>query len=229
VCNHAWLHMHVSHPEGCVCAEMFSTEYDYMRNCRQWQVEPQLHRPERLVSGGGAPQSGRSIVVPRACKGLTRRMPRLCRCITGRVRAQCGMCCTDGEFLVFGGGIFIGSWSGVRTGERRTASRGWATLSTAHAIKGRSLFHQVENHASSFIITGQEAPETNKRMRDDLFKKTMSGDGISGRRPCGMFTKMFHLIGLKRRGLRFLAFSCCCYYNSKCESKPLNAHGEYHN
>ena len=63
---------------------------------------------------------------------------------------------------------------------------------------------EVESHASCFLVTGQEAPETTKRMRDDLFKKTMSGDGISGRKPYGMFTRMFHIIGMKRTGLSAL-------------------------
>ena len=45
------------------------------------------------------------------------------------------------------------------------------------------LRKQVEQFASCFILTVQEAPETSKRMREDLYKKTMSADGIAGRRP----------------------------------------------
>ena len=57
---------------------------------------------------------------------------------------------------------------------------------------------QVEQAAGCFILTAQEAPETNKRMREDLFKKTMSADGIAGRRPYGMVTRMIELTGWKR-------------------------------
>jgi hypothetical protein len=45
---------------------------------------------------------------------------------------------------------------------------------------------------------GQEAPETGKRMRDDLYKKTMSADGISGRKPYGISTRMYNITGWKR-------------------------------
>ena len=50
----------------------------------------------------------------------------------------------------------------------------------------------------SIILTGQEAPETGKRLREDLYKKTMSADGISGRKPYGISTRMFELVGWKR-------------------------------
>ena len=44
-------------------------------------------------------------------------------------------------------------------------------------------------------------------MREDLFKKTMSADGIAGRRPYGMQTRMIELVGWKRYELnRFLKF-----------------------
>ena len=36
----------------------------------------------------------------------------------------------------------------------------------------------------------------------DLFKKMMSADGISGRKPYGLITRMMYCIGLKRRDLR---------------------------
>ena len=57
---------------------------------------------------------------------------------------------------------------------------------------------QVEQAAGRFILTAQEAPETNRRMREDLFKKTMSADGIAGRRPYGMVTRVIELVGWKR-------------------------------
>ena len=56
----------------------------------------------------------------------------------------------------------------------------------------------VEQFVGCVILTGQEAPESNKRMREDLYKKTMSADGISGRKPYGITTKMFELVGWKR-------------------------------
>ena len=48
------------------------------------------------------------------------------------------------------------------------------------------------------VLTAQECPETNKRLREDLYKKTMSADGISGRKPYGITTRMFELVGWKR-------------------------------
>ncbi len=53
------------------------------------------------------------------------------------------------------------------------------------------LRKQVEAFAGCFILTGQEAPETTKRMREDLFKKTMSADGIAGRKPYGITTRTY--------------------------------------
>jgi hypothetical protein len=60
------------------------------------------------------------------------------------------------------------------------------------------LRKQVEQFAGCIIITGQEAPETAKRMREDLFKKTMSADGIAGRKPYGITTRMLEVNGWKR-------------------------------
>lgn len=69
------------------------------------------------------------------------------------------------------------------------------------------LRKQVETFARCIVVTGQEAPESAKKLHLDLFKKTMSGDGIAGRKPYGFTTKMFQLIGWKRlevnRMLRF--------------------------
>ena len=63
---------------------------------------------------------------------------------------------------------------------------------------------QVEQAAGCFILTAQEAPETNRRMREDLYKKTMSADGIAGRRPYGIITRMIELVGWKRYELNRL-------------------------
>jgi hypothetical protein len=69
------------------------------------------------------------------------------------------------------------------------------------------LRKQVESFARCIVITGQEAPESAKKLHLDLFKKTMSGDGVAGRKPYGYTTRMFELIGWKRlevnRMLRF--------------------------
>ena len=48
------------------------------------------------------------------------------------------------------------------------------------------------------VVTGQEAPGSGQRLRDDLFKKTLSGDGIAGRKPYGLVTRMMCVIGWKR-------------------------------
>ena len=48
---------------------------------------------------------------------------------------------------------------------------------------------------SSESRTGQEVPESHKRLHLDLFKKTMSGDWISGRKPYGYTTRMFSVVG----------------------------------
>jgi hypothetical protein len=60
------------------------------------------------------------------------------------------------------------------------------------------LRKQIEEFSSSFIIAGQEAPDSGRKMREDLFKKTMSGDGIAGRKPYGFKTRMLQCVGWKR-------------------------------
>ena len=60
------------------------------------------------------------------------------------------------------------------------------------------LRKQVENFASCFIITGQEAPDSQRKFHLDLYKKTMSADGIAGRKPYGYTTRMFAVVGWKR-------------------------------
>ena len=59
-----------------------------------------------------------------------------------------------------------------------------------HAFFDPNLWHmdeelrkQVETCAKCFIMTGQEAPETSKKLHVDLNKKTVSADGIMGRKP----------------------------------------------
>ncbi len=57
---------------------------------------------------------------------------------------------------------------------------------------------QVEQYVGCIILTGQEAPESGRKMREDLYKKTMSADSIAGRKPYGVATRMLELVGWKR-------------------------------
>ena len=69
------------------------------------------------------------------------------------------------------------------------------------------LRKQVGSFAKCFILTGQEAPETNKKLHIDLYKKTISGDGIMGRKPYGSSTRTFQTIGWTRLKVnRIMAF-----------------------
>lgn len=60
------------------------------------------------------------------------------------------------------------------------------------------LRKQVETYARCIVMTGQEGPESHKKLHLDLFKKTVSGDGIAGRKPYGYTTSMFQIVGWKR-------------------------------
>ena len=54
-------------------------------------------------------------------------------------------------------------------------------------------------------MTAQERPEgLSKSFREDLLKKMMSGDGIFGRLPYQILTKVIHLVGWKRMELNRL-------------------------
>ncbi len=76
------------------------------------------------------------------------------------------------------------------------------------------LRKQIEDFADSFILTGQEAPDGTRKLREDLFKKTMSADGIPGRKPYGLSTRMLELIGWKRLELnKMLRFACVTEQN----------------
>ena len=74
-----------------------------------------------------------------------------------------------------------------------------------HAFFDPNIWHldeelrkQVESFARCFILTGQEAPETSKKFHVDLYKKTISADGVMGRKPYGYSTRMFHTVGWTR-------------------------------
>ena len=77
-----------------------------------------------------------------------------------------------------------------------------AMYGSNHAFFDPNVWHndeelrkQVESFARCFIITGQEAPESARKLHLDLYKKTMSADGITGRKPYGYTTRMFSIIG----------------------------------
>ena len=57
---------------------------------------------------------------------------------------------------------------------------------------------QVEQLNGCCILTGQETPATGRKLREDLYKKFASGDGIAGRKPYGFRTRMIHCVGWKR-------------------------------
>ena len=77
-----------------------------------------------------------------------------------------------------------------------------AMFGNNHAFFDPNVWHndeelrkQVESFARCFIITGQEAPESARKLHLDLYKKTMSADGIVGRKPYGYTTRMFTIVG----------------------------------
>ena len=50
-----------------------------------------------------------------------------------------------------------------------------------------------------FIFSGQEKPTgTKQSLREDLLKKFLTGEGISGRLPYAILTRLFSIIGWKR-------------------------------
>ncbi|CAE7406374.1 ABCB1, partial [Symbiodinium pilosum] len=63
---------------------------------------------------------------------------------------------------------------------------------------------QVSQCAGCFILTAQEKPETGRKMREDLFKKACSADGVAGRPPYGMTTRMIELVCWLRYEARFI-------------------------
>ncbi len=69
-------------------------------------------------------------------------------------------------------------------------------VSTAHSAQ--ELRKQIEQFHGCIILTAQETPETSRKLREDLYKKTMSADGIAGRKPYGIATRMLKLVGWKR-------------------------------
>ena len=68
------------------------------------------------------------------------------------------------------------------------------------------LRKQIEQFAHCFIFTGQEPPQGHRRVREDRCKKTMSANGIAGRKPFGAVTRMLSLVGWKRMWFTFKAW-----------------------
>ena len=61
------------------------------------------------------------------------------------------------------------------------------------------LRKQVPRMAGHFVFTGQERPTGAKQtIREDLLKKFCTGEGVAGRLPYGILTKMHRIIGWKR-------------------------------
>ena len=62
-------------------------------------------------------------------------------------------------------------------------------------VKARTILilltrYEVEQFAGCVILTGQEAPDSIRRIREDLLKRWITGEGIAGRKPYGMQTRM---------------------------------------
>ena len=56
---------------------------------------------------------------------------------------------------------------------------------------------QADALVGKMVVTGQEAPDTRSAMREDLYKKHMSGDPIACRLPYAVVTKQVELVGWK--------------------------------
>jgi hypothetical protein len=59
---------------------------------------------------------------------------------------------------------------------------------------GPALRPQVEQFVGCLAMTGQEAPSQSRKLQEDLFKKCLSGDGISGP-PTAARTAQVHGLG----------------------------------
>ena len=69
----------------------------------------------------------------------------------------------------------------------------------------------VELLVGAFIFTGQENPEGAKHaLREDFLKKLATAEGILGRLPYAIVSKMFYVVGWKRMELnKMFRFSGC--------------------
>jgi hypothetical protein len=66
-------------------------------------------------------------------------------------------------------------------------------------FQDEELRKQIENMATGLFFTGQEKPEAGRKtFKIDLFNKFATAEGIHGRLPYSILTKIFELIGWKR-------------------------------
>jgi len=118
------------------------------------------------------------------------------------------LCCQAAQALAKRGEnidrCFIGEGPGG-VGQSLYSSHLAAMYGHNHAVFDPNVWYQddelrkqIEQFADCMIITGQEAPEGGRKLREDLFKKTMSADGIAGRKPYGFTTRMLQCEGWKR-------------------------------
>ena len=77
-------------------------------------------------------------------------------------------------------------------------ARNHAFIDTAVFLNEDELRKQLEGFAHCFILTAQEAPESNRAFLQDVFKKVCSADDLAARRPYGFVTRMMRCIGWKR-------------------------------
>ena len=61
-----------------------------------------------------------------------------------------------------------------------------------------NTFTCVSLASTEVVFTGQEAPTTDRDMREDLYKKIMSADPVPCRLPYAVVTKMVSFVGWKR-------------------------------
>ena len=81
------------------------------------------------------------------------------------------------------------------------------------------------------VITGQEVPNTDKPLREDLYKKVMSGDPVAARLPNAILTKMVTLRGWKRFELndimKFHGVSEATFHSIMRRSLVINCKGRF--
>ena len=77
--------------------------------------------------------------------------------------------------------------------------------SVRHGFMDMNVFYtedelrkQADTFTGKVVNTSQEAPSTDKRLREDLCKKVMSGDPVAARLPCAILTKMVTFSGWNR-------------------------------
>ena len=81
------------------------------------------------------------------------------------------------------------------------------------------------------VITGQEPPSTDKRLREDLCKKVMNGDLVAARLPYAILTKMVTFSGWKgfemNEFLKFHGVTEMTFPSSVRRSLIINCKGSF--